>query len=213
MSRADFARAQRGRARRQLRADRLRRRRDPHHDRHRALAALRVAALLPARSRPSSSCSGCSGARRPRCAPTRSAAPGAFGAVPLFAGTLLITADRDAGRGADRAALGDLPGRVRRTRGCAPCVKPLLEILAGIPTVVYGFFAALTVAPLVRDARRRARARRRLRERAGRRPGDGHHDHPLRLLAVRRRHQRRAAVAARRLARPRRHALGDDPAA
>ena len=30
-------------------------------------------------------------------------------------------------------------------------VKPLLEILAGIPTVVYGFFAALTVAPLIRD--------------------------------------------------------------
>ena len=29
--------------------------------------------------------------------------------------------------------------------------KPLLEILAGIPTVVYGFFAALTVAPLFRD--------------------------------------------------------------
>jgi phosphate transport system permease protein len=29
--------------------------------------------------------------------------------------------------------------------------KPLLEILAGIPTVVYGFFAALTVAPLVRE--------------------------------------------------------------
>ena len=30
-------------------------------------------------------------------------------------------------------------------------VKPALEILAGVPTVVYGFFAALTVAPLVRD--------------------------------------------------------------
>ncbi|MFZ1815359.1 MAG: phosphate ABC transporter permease subunit PstC [Rhizobiaceae bacterium] len=30
-------------------------------------------------------------------------------------------------------------------------VKPLLEILAGIPTVVYGFFAVLTVAPLIRD--------------------------------------------------------------
>ena len=29
--------------------------------------------------------------------------------------------------------------------------KPLLEILAGVPTVVYGFFAALMVAPLVRD--------------------------------------------------------------
>ena len=34
--------------------------------------------------------------------------------------------------------------RVRST------VKPLLEILAGIPTVVYGFFAALTVAPAIR---------------------------------------------------------------
>ena len=30
-------------------------------------------------------------------------------------------------------------------------VKPMLEILAGIPTVVYGFFAALTMAPFVRD--------------------------------------------------------------
>jgi phosphate transport system permease protein len=30
-------------------------------------------------------------------------------------------------------------------------VKPLLEILAGVPTVVYGFFAALVVAPLIRD--------------------------------------------------------------
>ena len=30
--------------------------------------------------------------------------------------------------------------------------KPLLEILAGIPTVVYGFFAALTVAPFIRDS-------------------------------------------------------------
>ena len=30
-------------------------------------------------------------------------------------------------------------------------MKPLLEILAGVPTVVYGYFAALTVAPAVRD--------------------------------------------------------------
>ena len=37
------------------------------------------------------------------------------------------------------------PNKVRGT------VKPLLEILAGIPTVVYGFFAALTVAPFLRD--------------------------------------------------------------
>jgi phosphate transport system permease protein len=31
-------------------------------------------------------------------------------------------------------------------------VKPLLEILAGIPTVVYGFFAVLIVAPAVRES-------------------------------------------------------------
>jgi phosphate transport system permease protein len=37
----------------------------------------------------------------------------------------------------------------RRLRAAA---KPLLEVLAGIPTVVYGFFAALTMAPLVRQA-------------------------------------------------------------
>jgi phosphate transport system permease protein len=29
--------------------------------------------------------------------------------------------------------------------------KPVLEILAGVPTVVYGFFAALTVAPFIRE--------------------------------------------------------------
>jgi phosphate transport system permease protein len=37
------------------------------------------------------------------------------------------------------------PPRVRSA------VKPALEILAGIPTVVYGFFAALTMAPFLRD--------------------------------------------------------------
>ena len=30
-------------------------------------------------------------------------------------------------------------------------VKPLMELLAGVPTVVYGFFAALTVAPFIRS--------------------------------------------------------------
>ena len=35
---------------------------------------------------------------------------------------------------------------------CATWVKPLLEILAGVPTVVYGFFAVLTVAPAIRQA-------------------------------------------------------------
>lgn len=73
-----------------------------------------------------------------------------FGAVPLFAGTLLIaliamlvavpTGLMSAIYLAEYA-----PKKVRST------VKPLLEILAGIPTVVYGFIAALTVAPFIRD--------------------------------------------------------------
>ena len=36
------------------------------------------------------------------------------------------------------------------TKRVRAIVKPLLEILAGVPTVVYGFFAALTIAPMVK---------------------------------------------------------------
>jgi phosphate transport system permease protein len=75
---------------------------------------------------------------------------GAFGAIPVFTGTLLI---------ATIAMLVATPiglftaiylveyadDRIRAV------VKPVMEILAGIPTVVYGFFAVLTVAPAVRQ--------------------------------------------------------------
>ena len=75
--------------------------------------------------------------------------PAVFGAVPLFAGTLLITAIAmlvAAPVGLMAAIyLSDYAGA--RVRAVA---KPLMEILAGIPTVVYGFFAALTVAPFFR---------------------------------------------------------------
>jgi len=71
---------------------------------------------------------------------------GAFGAVPLFVGTLMI-----AGIALCIAVPIGLLTAVylveyasRRVRSI---VKPLLEVLAGIPTVVYGFFAALTMAP------------------------------------------------------------------
>ncbi|MGB5591347.1 MAG: phosphate ABC transporter permease subunit PstC, partial [Gammaproteobacteria bacterium] len=74
---------------------------------------------------------------------------GAFGAVPLFVGTLLISTVA--------MALAVPVGLMiaiylaeyasRKVRSVA---KPLLEILAGIPTVVYGFFAALVVAPKIR---------------------------------------------------------------
>jgi phosphate transport system permease protein len=79
------------------------------------------------------------------------AGAGAFGAVPVFVGTLLI---------ATIAMLIAVPiglftamylveyadERIRST------VKPALEILAGVPSVVYGFFAVLTVAPAIRNA-------------------------------------------------------------
>jgi phosphate transport system permease protein len=76
---------------------------------------------------------------------------GSFGAVPLFLGTMMISGI---------AMLIAVPVGLfsaiylaeyasRRFRGWA---KPLLEILAGIPTVVYGFFAALTIGPALRAA-------------------------------------------------------------
>jgi phosphate transport system permease protein len=78
-------------------------------------------------------------------------ASGAFGAVPLFTGTLLITVIAmcvAAPIGLFSAIyMSEYAGpRLRAT------AKPMLEILAGVPTVVYGFFAALTVAPFVREA-------------------------------------------------------------
>ena len=75
---------------------------------------------------------------------------GAFGAIPLFAGTFMITFI---------AMLVAVPiglmSAIYLSEYAGPrlraIAKPLLEILAGIPTVVYGFFAALTVAPFVRE--------------------------------------------------------------
>ncbi len=74
---------------------------------------------------------------------------GAFGAIPLFTGTLMITLI---------AMLVALPiglfSAIYMAEFASPrlrnVVKPILEILAGVPTVVYGFFAALVVAPAIR---------------------------------------------------------------
>ncbi|MBT5496903.1 MAG: phosphate ABC transporter permease subunit PstC [Alphaproteobacteria bacterium] len=79
------------------------------------------------------------------------ASDGAFGAVPIFAGTALISAI---------AMIVAVPIGLMTAIYMAEyanpkfraIAKPLLEILAGIPTVVYGFFAALTVAPLLRES-------------------------------------------------------------
>ena len=80
--------------------------------------------------------------------------PGAdngYGAIPLFWGTIFI--------GAIIAMLVAIPlglmSAIFLTQYASLNVrkwmKPILEILAGVPTVVYGYFAALTVAPAVRD--------------------------------------------------------------
>jgi len=76
---------------------------------------------------------------------------GAFGAVPLFAGTFLITfiAMLVAAPIGLLSAIYLSEYATKRLRSVA---KPLLEVLAGIPTVVYGFFAALIVAPFIRDS-------------------------------------------------------------
>ena len=75
---------------------------------------------------------------------------GAFGAIPVIAGTLLITVVAmvvAVPTGLMIAVyLSDYAGPKVRTY-----FKPLVEILAGIPTVVYGFFAALTIGPILRD--------------------------------------------------------------
>ncbi|MEC9346531.1 MAG: phosphate ABC transporter permease subunit PstC [Pseudomonadota bacterium] len=78
------------------------------------------------------------------------AGQGAFGAVPVFLGTILISfiAMMVAGPVGLLAAIYLAEYSSPRFRAT---VKPILEILAGIPTVVYGFFAVLTVAPALRD--------------------------------------------------------------
>lgn len=74
---------------------------------------------------------------------------GAFGAVPIFAGTFLITFIAMC-----VAVPVGLFSAIYMSEYASPrfraIAKPILEVLAGVPTVVYGFFAALTVAPLFR---------------------------------------------------------------
>ena len=136
---------------------------------------------------------------------------GAFGSVPLFWGTIFI--------GAIIAMIVAIPlglmCAIFLTQYAHPTVrawlKPILEILAGVPTVVYGYFAALTVAPLVRDfgiAIGISSASSRKRARRG--PGHGHHDHPVRQLDGRRQHRRGAAGDARRQPGAGRDQVGND---
>jgi phosphate transport system permease protein len=79
----------------------------------------------------------------------QAASSGSFGAIPVVLGTLTITtiAMLVAGPIGLLTAIFTSCYASPRVRSI---VKPMLEVLAGIPTVVYGFFAALTVAPFFR---------------------------------------------------------------
>lgn len=71
-----------------------------------------------------------------------------FGAIPIFAGTMMITfiamlVAIPIGLGS-AVFMSEYASHETRSY-----LKPILEVLAGIPTVVYGFFAAITVAPLI----------------------------------------------------------------
>jgi phosphate transport system permease protein len=83
--------------------------------------------------------------------PDQVAGTGAFGAVPVFLGTLVIAtiAMAVAVPIGLFTAIFLVEYASDRVRGI---IKPMMEILAGVPTVVYGFFAILTVAPAIREA-------------------------------------------------------------
>jgi phosphate transport system permease protein len=82
--------------------------------------------------------------------PDQVGASGSFGMVPLLTGTLMISAIAMF----VAVPIGLMSAIYMSEYAAAQVrtvVKPLLEILAGIPTVVYGFFAALTMAPFMRN--------------------------------------------------------------
>ncbi len=76
--------------------------------------------------------------------------PAHFGILPLFCGTLLVTAG---------SAIIAIPIGLGTaiflseyaSTGFRDVVKPLLEILAGIPSVVFGYLAVVFISPLIRD--------------------------------------------------------------
>ena len=127
-----------------------------------------------------------------------------FGVLPLVAGTMLVSAI---------AMVVALPMGLLAAiylseyapSGFRRVVKPVLEILAGVPTVVYGYFALTFVTPLLQQF---FPTPVRL-QRAQPRPRDGPDDPAAGVVAVRGRDARRAARTARRLVRARRDAHAD----
>jgi phosphate transport system permease protein len=76
--------------------------------------------------------------------------PKSFGVLPLLAGTMMVTViaslvSMPIGLAAAIYLSQYAPDKVRRV------VKPVLEVLAGVPTIVYGFFALSLITPLLRE--------------------------------------------------------------
>jgi len=86
----------------------------------------------------------------PKFSSTGAGNAGQYGLLPLLAGTLMISAI---------AMLVAVPVGLMAAiylnqyahRSVRAVVKPVIEVLAGIPTIVYGFFALVTVGPFLRD--------------------------------------------------------------
>ncbi|MBC17971.1 Phosphate transport system permease protein [Pseudodesulfovibrio profundus] len=76
---------------------------------------------------------------------------GVFGSIPLFAGTFMITAIAMV-VAVPIGLFAAICMAEYATPSFRKVAKPALEILAGIPTVVYGFFAAITVSPMIVNA-------------------------------------------------------------
>ncbi|MBT4921557.1 MAG: phosphate ABC transporter permease subunit PstC [Rickettsiales bacterium] len=75
---------------------------------------------------------------------------GSFGIIPIISGTLLITAIAML-ISAPIGLISAIYLSEYATHSFRKYAKPLLEILAGIPTVVYGYFAAFTFAPAIKN--------------------------------------------------------------
>jgi phosphate transport system permease protein len=76
---------------------------------------------------------------------------GAFGSIPLLWGTFFIGAIIAMVVAVPLGLMSAIYLTQYAHQRVRAWLKPILEILAGVPTVVYGYFAALTVAPFVRD--------------------------------------------------------------
>ncbi|QUT07005.1 phosphate ABC transporter permease subunit PstC [Sphingobium phenoxybenzoativorans] len=75
----------------------------------------------------------------------------AFGAVPLFWGTIFIGAIIAMAVAIPLGLMSAIYLTQYASSTTRKWMKPILEVLAGVPTVVYGYFAALTIAPALRD--------------------------------------------------------------